>query len=137
MGLRRQRDNGEVPDEAGLDEDELIGAGAPASRTASFLHQFGIETSRPLRAHAKAHNFLRIWGMVFGVIAVYCFLVAGYVYDSFDGCAVHLPISGMGGYLAGGVAGGGVSVLLFGLARVSVQLREQYDDTMSALRSDD
>ena len=57
MGLKQQHGNGDITDEAGLDEDELIGAGAPASRTASFLHQFGIETSRPAACPCEGAQF--------------------------------------------------------------------------------
>ena len=139
--LKRQRDDGQDEANVAISEQDLVDAGAPASRVDAFLRQFGIETSRPLRAHSKATSFLRIWGMVFAAFSLFCFLMVGVADDqlrsscfAFDSA---FGLSVWGAFFAGAIAAGGLSVLMYGAARISVQSREQHDELMRALQGEE
>ena len=139
--VKRRRGVEQDDTDVAVSEQDLVDAGAPASRVDAFLRQFGIETSRPLRAHAKATSFLRIWGMVLAAFSLFCFLMVGVADDQLRGSCFAFDsafgLSAWGAFFAGAIAAGGLSVLMYGAARISVQSREQHDELMRALQGED
>lgn len=132
--LRCRRDDVDPEDDPSIvvTEEGLYKAGVPASRAASFLRQFGIETSRSLRAHRAAHLYCSSWGVVFATVFVFSLFMTADASTFFSCCR---PVAWLGGWFAATVASGAASVAMFALAKLSVQSREQHEEIKGLLSS--